>query len=90
MLLLPYSFTGIPYLAQAAYLLMVVALILYVLDRQVEYTSRADFLWKRKLRVEQDEVETMRGINKILLENILPAHVADHFLVPRATPVRTI
>lgn len=26
----------------------------------------------------------MRGINKILLENILPAHVADHFL---STPV---
>ncbi len=31
-------------------------------------------------QVEQEEVETMQGINKILLENILPAHVADRFL----------
>ncbi|XP_012254262.2 adenylate cyclase type 2 [Athalia rosae] len=80
----PNNFSDIPYLAQTAYLLMVVVLILHVLDRQVEYTSRADFLWKSKLKVEQDEVETMRGINKILLENILPAHVADHFLASRA------
>ena len=27
----------------------------------------------------------MRGINKILLENILPAHVAEHFLASRDT-----
>lgn len=30
--------------------------------------------------MEQEEVETMRSINKILLENILPSHVAQHFL----------
>lgn len=60
--------------------------MLHVLDRQIEYTSRTDFLWESKLKIEQDEVETMRGINKILLENILPAHVAEHFL----TNVRAI
>lgn len=60
--------------------------MLHVLDRQIEYTSRTDFLWENKLKIEQDEVETMRGINKILLENILPAHVAEHFL----TNVRAI
>jgi len=32
------------------------------------------------MKIESEEVETMRGINKILLENILPAHVADRFL----------
>ncbi len=26
---------------------------------------RIDFLWKAKLKVEQEEVETMRGINKV-------------------------
>lgn len=72
---------------QVGYLLALVSLILHILDRQVEYTSRTDILWKSKLRVEQDEVETMRGINKILLENILPAHVAHHFLATRATQV---
>ncbi|XP_012285023.1 adenylate cyclase type 2 [Orussus abietinus] len=77
------EFSGVHYLGQIGYLLLLVASVLHVLDRQIEYTSRTDFLWKSKLRVEQDEVETMRGINKILLENILPAHVADHFLATR-------
>ncbi|XP_074605717.1 adenylate cyclase type 2-like [Brevipalpus obovatus] len=66
-------------------LLVVIMLLLDVLDRQVEYTSRSDFLWRSKLKVEQEEVETMGGINKILLENILPAHVAHHFLHQQGT-----
>ena len=43
--------------------------------------SRSDFLWRSKLNSEQEGVDTMRGINKILLENILPAHVAEHYLL---------
>ncbi|XP_060813480.1 adenylate cyclase type 2 isoform X1 [Bombus pascuorum] len=70
----------IHYLFTICYLLALVCLVLHILDRQIEYTSRTDFLWQNKLKIEQDEVETMRGINKILLENILPAHVAEHFL----------
>ena len=42
---------------------------------------RSDFLWRSKLNSEQEGVDTMRGINKILLENILPAHVAEHYLL---------
>ncbi|XP_055853746.1 adenylate cyclase type 2 [Episyrphus balteatus] len=61
------------------FLCLIIA-VLHTLDRQGEYVARTDFLWKAKLKVEQEEVETMRGINKILLENILPAHVATHFL----------
>ncbi|XP_026481502.1 adenylate cyclase type 2-like [Ctenocephalides felis] len=64
----------------ALVMFIVLISILHTLDRQGEYTARTDFLWRAKLKVEQDEVETMRGINKILLENILPAHVAQHFL----------
>lgn len=70
----------IHYLVQIASLLALVCFVLHVLDKQIEYTSRTDFLWENKLKIEQDEVETMRGINKILLENILPAHVAEHYL----------
>ncbi len=40
-----------------------------------------DFLWRTKLSSEEEGVDTMRGINKILLENILPAHVAEHYLL---------
>ncbi|RWS30033.1 adenylate cyclase type 2-like isoform X2 [Leptotrombidium deliense] len=58
-----------------------IILLFDILDRKIEQTFRYDFLWRAKLRVEQDEVETMGGINKILLENILPAHVAQHFLI---------
>lgn len=72
-----------PHQLKTALLLSVILVLLHVLDRQLEFTSRTDFLWKAKLKVEQDEVETMRGINKILLENILPAHVAEHFLETR-------
>ncbi|BET03242.1 CurlyCc [Nesidiocoris tenuis] len=64
-------------------LTLVVALF-HALDRQVELTARTEFQWKARLLIEQEDVETMRGINKILLENILPAHVARLFL--QSTP----
>ncbi|XP_030079372.1 adenylate cyclase type 2 isoform X2 [Drosophila hydei] len=71
---------GFPLEVKGFLLLLLVIAVLHTLDRQGEYVARTDFLWKAKLKVEQEEVETMRGINKILLENILPAHVATHFL----------
>ncbi len=55
--------------------------LLHLLDRQTELSSRTEFLWQTKLSSEEEGVDTMRGINKILLENILPAHVAEHYLL---------
>lgn len=76
-----YSQTSILNLEVKGFLLLcLVIAVLHTLDRQGDYVARTDFLWKAKLKVEQEDVETMRGINKILLENILPAHVATHFL----------
>ena len=63
-----------------ALLVSFLACFLHLLDRQAELTSRSDFLWQYKLSSEEEGVDTMRGINKILLENILPAHVAEHYL----------
>ncbi|XP_037294746.1 adenylate cyclase type 2 isoform X2 [Manduca sexta] len=79
------EFSMFPYAAKAGLVLVFLAALLHILDRQIEFTSRTDFLWKDKLKFEQEEVETMRGINKILLENILPAHVAEHFLTSVAS-----
>ena len=31
------------------------------------------------MKGEEEGVETMQGINRVLLENLLPAHVARHF-----------
>ncbi|XP_030407539.1 adenylate cyclase type 2 isoform X2 [Gopherus evgoodei] len=53
---------------------------LLVLGRQNEYYCRLDFLWKNKFKKEREEIETMESLNRVLLENVLPAHVAEHFL----------
>lgn len=65
---------------KAILLLLLESIIFYILEKHREFITRTNYLLTCKLEVEQEEVETMRGINKILLENILPAHVAQHFL----------
>lgn len=60
-----YSFPHIPFEIKTALALSLVVIFFHVLDRQIEFTSRTDYLWKAKLKVEQEEVETMRGINKV-------------------------
>ncbi|XP_077144334.1 adenylate cyclase type 7 [Ranitomeya variabilis] len=56
-------------------------LTLVLLARQVDYYSRLDCLWKEKFRKEDEEIETMENLNRLLLENVLPAHVAAYFIV---------
>ncbi|KAM4722007.1 adenylate cyclase type 7 [Rhinophrynus dorsalis] len=55
-------------------------LTLVLLARQVDYYSRLDCLWKKKFRKEDEEIETMENLNRLLLENVLPAHVAAYFI----------
>ncbi|XP_063293341.1 adenylate cyclase type 7 [Pelobates fuscus] len=55
-------------------------LTLVLLARQVDYYSRLDCLWKKKFREEDEEIETMENLNRLLLENVLPAHVAAYFI----------
>ena len=54
-----------PLAIRGGLLLLLVVAVLHTLDRQGEFVSRTDFLWKDKLKIEQEEVETMRGINKV-------------------------
>lgn len=53
---------------------------LILLSRQIDYYCRLDCLWKNKFKKEQEEFETMENVNRLLLENVLPAHVAAHFI----------
>ncbi|XP_063240231.1 adenylate cyclase type 2-like isoform X2 [Bacillus rossius redtenbacheri] len=53
---------------------------LHMLDRQTEYINRLDYKWKRQLSEEQDEGAITHMVNKMLLENILPIHVAKLYL----------
>lgn len=48
--------------------------------RLVEVTSRLDFLWKQQAERELNDMEETRHNNTQLLKNILPDHVAQHFL----------
>ncbi|XP_076287222.1 adenylyl cyclase X D isoform X4 [Lasioglossum baleicum] len=65
-----------------AHILSVVFLTfsLHLIDRQAEYLSRLDYIWKRQLTKEQDEAFHTRNANKLLLRNILPEHVAEFYL----------
>ncbi|XP_026084986.1 adenylate cyclase type 8-like [Carassius auratus] len=58
---------------------MFVVVVLYN-SRQLETTSRLDFLWRLQARQEVEDMKELREHNECLLYNILPAHVARHFL----------
>lgn len=47
-----------------------------------------DCLWKSKFKKEHEEFETMENVNRLLLENVLPAHVAAHFIGDKLNEVR--
>ncbi|XP_054864248.1 adenylate cyclase type 8-like isoform X2 [Amphiprion ocellaris] len=47
---------------------------------KLEATARLDFLWRLQARKEVEDMKEQREHNECLLLNILPAHVAQHFL----------
>ncbi|KAM4602736.1 adenylate cyclase type 7 isoform 2-T3 [Polymixia lowei] len=51
-----------------------------IISQQNESCFRQDFLLKNKNHTEQDEIETRENLNRLLLENVLPAHVASLFV----------
>ncbi|XP_019361234.1 PREDICTED: adenylate cyclase type 7 isoform X1 [Gavialis gangeticus] len=53
---------------------------LILLARQIDYYCRLDCLWKNKFKKEHEQFETMENVNRLLLENVLPAHVAAYFI----------
>ncbi|KAG1666470.1 Adenylate cyclase type 8 [Nymphon striatum] len=48
--------------------------------RRVEITKKLDFLWKIQAEMELNDMSIMQEYNANLLKNILPDHVAAHFL----------
>ncbi|GAA6065047.1 adenylate cyclase type 8-like, partial, partial [Tachysurus ichikawai] len=46
----------------------------------LEYTARLDFLWRVQAKEEINEMRELREHNENMLRNILPSHVARHFL----------
>ncbi|XP_056643903.1 adenylate cyclase type 6 [Diorhabda sublineata] len=56
----------------------VLALIIH--GQQTEATYRLDFVWKLQATEEKEDMEHLEAYNRKLLANILPVHVAEHFL----------
>ncbi|KAK5646083.1 hypothetical protein RI129_004547 [Pyrocoelia pectoralis] len=59
-------------------IVFVIALIIH--GQQIEATYRLDFVWKLQATEEKEDMENLEAYNKKLLGNILPVHVAEHFL----------
>ncbi|XP_065559206.1 adenylate cyclase type 5-like isoform X2 [Artemia franciscana] len=74
------SSIGVPNSLLIAVVLIITALALIMHGQQTEATSRLDFLWKLQATEEKEEMEHLQAYNKKLLANILPVHVADHFM----------
>nr|XP_021559404.1 adenylate cyclase type 1 [Neomonachus schauinslandi] len=49
--------------------------------RQVDIKLRLDYLWAAQAEEERDDMERVKLDNKRILFNLLPAHVAQHFLM---------
>lgn len=61
-------------------LLLSVTISCFVLNRQFEIMSRRLFLWQKEVEERKLKVKEMKRKNETLLYNILPLHVAIHFL----------
>lgn len=70
----------LPLSAQMLILLVILLLTVAYHARLVEVTSRLDFLWKQQAQQELADMIEIRQFNAQLLKNILPDHVATHFL----------
>ncbi|XP_037869351.1 Ca(2+)/calmodulin-responsive adenylate cyclase isoform X3 [Bombyx mori] len=69
---------GSAYVACAWTLALALAVLLHA--RQTEWTARLDFLWQVQARDEKRDMDALQASNRRILFNLLPAHVATHFL----------
>lgn len=60
--------------------IIMIAIILHLIDRQVEYILSLNIQWNEQLESDRVESQTVGQINRILLENILPPHVLKRYL----------
>ncbi|TNN53413.1 Adenylate cyclase type 2 [Liparis tanakae] len=60
--------------------LVIFYIVCLILARQDELGCRVDFLLGRCFKAEREEMETMENVNKLLLQNVLPLHVAAFFM----------
>ncbi|XP_028993155.1 adenylate cyclase type 2-like [Betta splendens] len=60
--------------------LVIFYIVCLILARQDELGCRVDFLLDKCFQMEREEMETMENVNRLLLQNVLPLHVASIFI----------
>ncbi|XP_062138155.1 Ca(2+)/calmodulin-responsive adenylate cyclase isoform X4 [Drosophila sulfurigaster albostrigata] len=65
-------------ISMARIVIFMIAILVH--GRLVEGTARLDFLWQLQASQEKKEMDVLQESNKRILHNLLPAHVAAHFL----------
>lgn len=60
--------------------IVMIAIILHLIDGQVEYILSLNIQWNKQLESDRIESQTVGQINRVLLENILPPHVLRRYL----------
>uniref|UniRef100_A0A7N6C0Q3 Adenylate cyclase type 3 n=1 Tax=Anabas testudineus TaxID=64144 RepID=A0A7N6C0Q3_ANATE len=73
-----------PYLVPSKFTMTIMIFIMmvsfYYFSRHVEKLARTLFLWKIEVHEQKEKVYEMRRWNEALVTNMLPEHVARHFL----------
>nr|AAD01252.1 adenylyl cyclase isoform DAC39E [Drosophila melanogaster] len=64
----------------ASGLLLVAALALSTLARHMDHEDRVIFKWKTEVAEQKETANDMRQRNEALVYNVLPVHVAEHFM----------
>ncbi|XP_059613050.1 Ca(2+)/calmodulin-responsive adenylate cyclase isoform X3 [Phlebotomus argentipes] len=72
--------TGIPLHTISLARIVIFMVTILAHGRQVEWTARLDFIWQLQASQEKKEMAVLQQSNKRILYNLLPAHVASHFL----------
>ncbi|XP_074600100.1 adenylate cyclase type 3-like [Brevipalpus obovatus] len=60
--------------------IFIFAIALYFINRNIDSMTRRLFLWQREVEEQKEKVRDIREKNEALVYNILPPHVAIHFL----------
>ncbi|XP_059354213.1 adenylate cyclase type 3-like isoform X2 [Carassius carassius] len=77
---LDYSYSVVPTRYLLTMMIIIMMMSFYYFARQVEKQSRKLFLWKIEVHDQKEKVYEMRTYNEALVTNMLPEHVAKHFL----------
>ncbi|KAG1938411.1 adenylate cyclase type [Pimephales promelas] len=77
---LDYRYSVVPTRYLLTVMIIIMMMSFYYFSRHVERQSRKLFLWKVEVHDQKEKVYEMRTNNEALVTNMLPDHVAKHFL----------